>query len=217
MRLAEIELKRNKSGLRPNHRNIVHEIIPYSEPVLDHHYTIKYNKKMYGMYGKESGVNPAMCWPSKAKIQDMKEYEKVAFPYTIKEVMEKAALRRQEEENDRQRRQEDIVRKEAKLGQWMKELKNKIAKKEDEANAAKARKDRLVEEVRRHFGFKIDPRDERFKEMLDQKERTEKKAMKETRRKMKEAKFIAKLQEEKPTTKPAEQQINDDETTEKIK
>lgn len=216
-RLAEIELKRNKSGLRPNHRNIVQETIPYSEPVLDHHSTIKYNQKMYGTYGKKSGFNPALCWPSKAEIQDIKEYEKIAFPYTIKEVMEKAALRRQEEENYRQKRQEDIVKKEAKLGQWMRELKDKIAKKEAEANVAKARKDRLVEEVRRHFGFKIDPKDERFKEMLEQKERSEKKAMKEAKRKIKEAKFIAKLQEEKPAAQPAEQQINEDETTEKIK
>lgn len=188
--------------------------MPYSEPVLDHHHTIKYNKKMYGMYGKASGVNPAMCWPTKAEIQDIKEYEKIAFPDTIKVVMEKAALRRQEVEEHRQKRQEDIVKKNAKLDQWMKELREKVAKKEAEATAAKARKDRLVEEVRRHFGFKIDPKDDRFKEMLEQKERAEKKALKEAKRKIKEANFMAKLQEGKSvkaiTNKPAEQ-TNEDE------
>jgi hypothetical protein len=36
----------------------------------------------------------------------------------------------------------------------------------------------MVEEVRRHFGFKLDTRDERFKEMLEQKEKEYKKKQK---------------------------------------
>lgn len=61
------------------------------------------------------------------------------------------------------------------------------------------RKDRLVEEVRRHFGFKIDPKDERFKQMLEQKEKADKKVQKEERRKLKEQKLMAKLQEREVT------------------
>lgn len=44
------------------------------------------------------------------------------------------------------------------VDKWQKELNDKINKKEKEMLAAKERKERLVEEVRRQFGFKIDPR-----------------------------------------------------------
>lgn len=51
----------------------------------------------------------------------------------------------------------------------------------------------MIEEVRRHFGYTIDPRDERFKELLEAKEKAQRKAMKESKRADKESKLIAKL------------------------
>jgi hypothetical protein len=47
--------------------------------------------------------------------------------------------------------------------------------------------------VRIHFGFKLDTREERFKEMLEQKEKEEKKKQKEAKRHVKEAKMIERL------------------------
>lgn len=57
------------------------------------------------------------------------------------------------------------------------------------------KKERLVEEVRRHFGFKLDPRDERFQEMLAKREKEQKKAEKQARRDAKEKIIIGKLQQ----------------------
>lgn len=56
---AEIEKKRNKSGLSPNHYNILHDKRPYDEPKCLAHLTVKYSRKMYGKYGVASGVNPS--------------------------------------------------------------------------------------------------------------------------------------------------------------
>nr|CAH7745369.1 unnamed protein product [Callosobruchus chinensis] len=121
------------------------------------------------------------------------EYEKVAYPYTIPDIVASAKKQQAEKEEQTRARQEDIVKKVAKLDQWKKELHEKIAKKEQEANVAKQKKDRLIEEVRKHFGYTVDPRDERFKEMLEKKEKEQKKAMKEERKKMREAKMMDKL------------------------
>lgn len=82
-------------------------------------------------------------------------------------------------------REIEIAEKLAKVGQWTAELNARVAKKEAELKAAKLRKDRLVEEVRKHFGFKISPNDERFKTMLEQKEKEEKKKKKEAKKKAK--------------------------------
>lgn len=61
------------------------------------------------------------------------------------------------------------------------------------------RKDKLIEEVRRYFGYTIDSRDERFKEMLEKKEREQKKTMKEARKKAKELKMMEKLNSAAPS------------------
>lgn len=51
----------------------------------------------------------------------------------------------------------------------------------------------MIEEVRRHFGFTVDPRDERFKELLASKEKEQRKAIKESKRQIKETKLMTKL------------------------
>lgn len=63
------------------------------------------------------------------------------------------------------------------------------------------RKEKLIEEVRRHFGYTLDPRDEKFKEMLEKKEKEQKKAMKEARKKAKEEQIVTRILAKKDETK----------------
>lgn len=53
----------------------------------------------------------------------------------------------------------------------------------------------MVDEVRRHFGFTLDPRDERFQEMLAKREKEQKKQEKMAKKEAKEKMMIAKLQQ----------------------
>ncbi|XP_013186977.2 large ribosomal subunit protein mL64 [Amyelois transitella] len=191
---AEIEKKRNKSRLSESHYNIVHGRRPYETPKSTAHLTVKYNRKMYGKYGSASGVNPSLCWPTKDEIKEKLEYEAVAYPFTIKEMMEAAAEKRKEEQLAIEKREQDLAMKFEKLAMWKKELNDKLKKKVAEAEAAKAKKERLVEEVRRHFGFKLDPRDERFQEMLAKREKEQKKLEKQARKEAKEKVMIAQIQ-----------------------
>lgn len=55
------------------------------------------------------------------------------------------------------------------------------------------RKERLVEEVRRHFGYTVDPKDEKFQMLLEKKEKEQKKLLKEAKRKAREEKVLEKL------------------------
>lgn len=50
--------------------------------------------------------------------------------------------------------------------------------------------------MRRHFGFKLDPRDERFQEMLAKREKEQKKLEKLAKKEAKEKMMIAKLQQQ---------------------
>ncbi|CAH2260505.1 growth arrest and DNA damage-inducible proteins-interacting protein 1 [Pararge aegeria] len=194
-REAEVKKKRNKSRLSAAHFNLVNDRRPYEEPHCLAHLTVKYNRKMYGKYGVASGVNPSLCWPSRKEIEEKKEYEAVAFPYTIRQVMDAAAEKRREEQLRIEQRDIEVATKVAKLEQWKKELNDKVAKKAAEVQAAKQKKERLVEEVRRHFGFTLDPRDERFIEMLAKREKEQKKLEKQAKMEAKEKMMIAKLQQ----------------------
>uniref|UniRef100_A0A1B6MNJ5 Large ribosomal subunit protein mL64 n=1 Tax=Graphocephala atropunctata TaxID=36148 RepID=A0A1B6MNJ5_9HEMI len=192
-REQDIERIRDKSRLKVEHRNMLFNKIPYSQPMTEAHLTIKYNRKMYGKFGSESGVYPGVMWPTKADVELRKEYEKIAYPFTIQELVAQAKTEIEERELNDLKIHERVISNLAKLELWKKELKDKVAKKEAEALAAKEKKDKLIEEVRRHFGFTVDPRDEKFKEMLAVKEKEQKKREKQARLEERERKSIAKL------------------------
>ncbi|CAH0552080.1 unnamed protein product [Brassicogethes aeneus] len=209
LREEEIQRKRNKSRLKTADFNMLHEQNPYSEPTNWHHGTLKYLRRTYGRYGSESGIDPAICWPTEKELSETMEYEKVKYPYKILEVAAAAREKRKQENEAVLARQESIVQKIAKLDDLKKDLANRIAKKEAEANAAKDRKERLVEEVRRHFGYTVDPRDEKFKEMLEKKEKEQKKQMKEARKKEKQEQMLGKLLKKKDEPKTKVEQPNE--------
>ncbi|XP_055531153.1 growth arrest and DNA damage-inducible proteins-interacting protein 1 [Wyeomyia smithii] len=193
-REARIEMLRNKSGLKPQHRNMLHEILPYDKSQSWIHETVKYKRMMLGRYGLEaSRVDPRITFPTKQEALEKAEYERVAFPHTLQDMMESNRKAKEQRKAVIKAREDEIARKLEKLDQWTADLNARIAKKEADARAAKERKDRLVEEVRRHFGFKIDPRDERFQEMLAQKEKEDRKKVKEAKRKEKEVQMLEKL------------------------
>nr|AEE61978.1 unknown [Dendroctonus ponderosae] len=199
----ELQRKRNKSRLKEADFRMLHEENPYPEATFWHHGTLKYLRRTYGRYGAASNVDPAICWPVKSELEDTMEYERVKYPETIMQMVQKVIAGNAEKVRSEKQRQEDIVKKIEKNEQWLRELHAKIAKKEGEAMEAKMRKERLVEEVRRHFGYTVDPRDDRFKELLEKKEKEQKKSQKEARRKAREEELLKKLMS-KHATPPTE-------------
>lgn len=198
---AILESKRNKSRLNEEHRNIIMNSVPFQKPMCVAHKTVKFNRKMFGKYGQLSGVNPGISWPTKEELVELKEYESIAYPFTIQEMVQKAEDQIKQENEAIKERQEKIMHQLLKMQQWKTDIENRAAKKLALATAAKEKKERLIEEVRRHFGYKIDPRDDRFKEMLAQKEKAEKKKVKEARIKAREEEYMSKILEKHTETK----------------
>uniref|UniRef100_A0A1B0AR99 Large ribosomal subunit protein mL64 n=1 Tax=Glossina palpalis gambiensis TaxID=67801 RepID=A0A1B0AR99_9MUSC len=187
------KINRNKSGLTTADWNRFHNRRPYNVAQSWVHLTEKYKRKMFGRYGFESNINPRICFPTKLDIEAKLRYDSVAESHTLIDMMNAAKEERERQRAKVLKRDEEINNKMKKLDQWKQDLQNKIDKKEAEVLAIKQRKERLIEEVRHHFGFKIDPRDERFKIVLEQKEKEEKKKMKEGKRQAKEQKLMSKL------------------------
>lgn len=193
MAKEQVEGKRNKSRLLTQHQRVLNDRRPYEESQSWAHNTIKYQRMMFGRYGQASGVDPRICFPTERELQYRSEYERLAHPKSIREMRAMVDEARLQAKEAMIQREEQIEKKLAKLDAWKKELNEKVQKREAEARAAKEKKERLVEEVRRHFGFTIDPRDERFKEMLALKEKEDKKKTKELKKQAREAKIMTKL------------------------
>lgn len=136
-----------------------------------------------------------ICFWTPKELAEQQEWREKANPFTIQEMLDTVSAEKQAKQEEIMKKEQDIAKNLGKLDQWMKDIEIRRSKKEEEAKVAKARKDRLIEEVRRHFGFELDPRDERFKEMLAAKEKEQRKAMKESKKKEKEARIIAKIVE----------------------
>ncbi|XP_018047856.1 PREDICTED: growth arrest and DNA damage-inducible proteins-interacting protein 1 [Atta colombica] len=206
----ELTKKRNKSRLSPEDRNILMGKPPYEQPIEWYHNTVRYKKRMLGRYGFEGNKEPAgFAWPTPEEIKILQEYERVAFPESLQDRWKKLEEKKQIKAEKIKAREAEIAEKLSKVNQWTAELNARIAKKEAEMEAAKLRKERIVEEIRKHFGFKISPHDERFKTMLEQKEKEERKKKKEAKKKAKEEKLKSKIQkmnqeQETDSTKPVE-------------
>lgn len=61
-----------------------------------------------------------------------------------------------------------------------------------------------MEEVRQHFGYYVDPKDEKFQELLQKKEKEEKKAAKEAKKKAKQERMIAEIEHKSASAKKQE-------------
>lgn len=184
---------RDKSRLLAQHKNVLHDVKPYGEAHSWIHLTERYQRAIYGRYGSKSEVNPQICFGTKTDIAKAHELQNITQPQTIQQMLEKSRVAKTEKLNAVKEREDAILKKLEKLEQWKSDLSAKVAKREADAKAAIERKERLIEEVRRHFGFKVDTRDERFKEMLEQKEKEDKRKQKEAKRKIKEEKMMEKL------------------------
>lgn len=180
--------KRNKSGLLPQHNNLLHDIKPYDAPHSWIHLTEKYQRKLFGRYGSDSGVDSRICFNTKYLTAVENEKESLSEPFPLSEMIRSFSRKQVDAREEIKKREEDILKKLKNLDQWKNELRAKIAKREADSLAARKRKEEMIEEVRRHFGFMVDPREDRFKELLALKEREDKKKQKTERQRKAKAK-----------------------------
>lgn len=194
-RARKIERMRNKSRLTTNHRCRLH-----NRPVDDGDYqwekTVWYVRKQFGRFGYASGVDPRFCYDTPDEADDKREYERVAYNYTISSAMEANRQAKIETEAAIKAREDKIATNLVKLDKWIQDMNARMAQKTQLALEAKEKRERIMEEVRQHFGFKIDFRDPRFQALIEEKEKEQKKAKKQERKKKQETVLLERLQEQ---------------------
>uniref|UniRef100_T1J5P6 Large ribosomal subunit protein mL64 n=1 Tax=Strigamia maritima TaxID=126957 RepID=T1J5P6_STRMM len=197
---TEIDKLRNVSRMKPHLRKaLLRESMQFKDTLpYENWWVTSYKQKIikakyFGKYGVESGVEPGILWPNREELEKIKAEEKEFYP-SLQEMMANVKKEKEEMAEKTRLRVLEVDEKMKKLDGWIKDLDMRKQKKLDDAKAQKDKKEKLLEEVRAHFGYVVDPQDEKFKELLAEKEKEEKIAKKEAKKKEYIAKELAKMQ-----------------------
>lgn len=186
----------DKSRMKQYHARKNKGLFPYADPknmAQVHQHTLRWQRKQIGLYGFDCKYDPALCFTTKEEMEDMKEYEKVAFDKSIMELRRNALEEIAQEKEEMRKREERVVKALETMNSWKERIREKMIEKQKTAEVAKSERARLLEEVRRFFGYTIDPNDERFQIMLQHKENELLKQKRLEKKQKKEQQFMKQL------------------------
>ncbi|XP_043091513.1 growth arrest and DNA damage-inducible proteins-interacting protein 1 [Puntigrus tetrazona] len=172
---------------RPFWLNIKSPYIPSkeSEKTPEWQKSDKYERRLFGRYGRASGVDPAKLWPSHARLEELMAEEREWHP-PIEVMLENIAARERERQQRRMEREKTIAENMAKMPKMIADWKKQKRDAKQKQREEKAKRDKLLAEARERFGYALDPRSAKFKEMVAELEKEEKKKRKLLRRKKRE-------------------------------
>ena len=100
-----VDSKRNKSGLIPYHHAVLHGLPP-PEPYVETSYMqrLDYRRQEWARAGAASGHNPAIAWPSKEEIENVKTIDKLLYPRSLQEMIEYDKQKKQEDKDFQENR-----------------------------------------------------------------------------------------------------------------
>merc|ERR550532_78080 len=183
----KIERNRLKSKLFYSDRALLHNQQPQvgiAFDKYDQHRSPAFKSMMLARYGKSTGINPKVAWPTKEEIELQKEYEAVLYdgpksvPDMIKEVHEKERLEHEQIIQVEKEIREKLAKQEQEIKAWQKRVENRNVFAERE----RQKRQQILDELRDEFGYEINPNDQQFAEKIAEKEKEMAKAIKAERK-----------------------------------
>jgi hypothetical protein len=150
-------------------------------------------RKRYALYGRASGLKPGVMWPSRDELQDLKSYERV-FCKPLQEMTDEVRAQREREAEKRRLREKEVTENLKKLPKIKAEFWAKHKQMYKERDEEKAKKERLVQEVREFVGYELDPSDPRFEEALVKRDEELKKVLRAQRKQERQKLTLERLQ-----------------------
>lgn len=188
----EIEKLRNISRLNDYLRSKLDHAAKLQPFTKIWHLEKKYHRRLYARFGRESGINPGIMWPTNEELSELIGHEDEWEP-SLQDRLQKSKSKADEEEENYKQKEALVLENLSKMKEHEEEAERLKLEKEKEAAKAAEKKQKLMEELQEEFGMRVDPRDPRIKELIERKQKEEDKRLKQERKKAKEAKMVAKL------------------------
>lgn len=153
----------------------------------------KYQRSLYAKYGRASGVDPGIQWPTVEEMRrQIADEELLQFP-TLQESWQTLREKRAAEADVKRRREAVVTANMKEMQREIAQYRERLAATEHAAQSSHRERQALLDEAREILGYDVDPRDERFQQLIEEKQAAEKKEQRALRRKDKEAKLQAAL------------------------
>jgi len=199
-----IESSRLKSRLFYSDRALLHNQMPQAGiqwEKNDEHRDNRFKASMLAKYGKKTGIDPSVAWPTREYIEEQREYESVLYDgKTLKEMIEHVERTEREKEEEINKIEEEIrqnlAKQEAEIKAWQKRVEGRNVYAERE----RSKRRQILDELRDEYGYEINPNDPQFAERIEEKEKEIAKAKKQdkkTKQQEQKDKHTAKLKTEK--------------------
>ncbi|GIX67154.1 hypothetical protein CDAR_91071 [Caerostris darwini] len=146
----------------------------------------------YARFGKASKLNPGICWPTREELSDIIKHDQMFEP-PLQEKIQNVEAKRLAAEKAKKDVEAEVEKNMSNLDKWMADYYARIEKKEQKTRDLKSQREKLVEEISEYLGYDIDPRDPRFKEAVEQREKEKKKAVKMKKQQESYDKMLEKL------------------------
>ena len=194
--MEAVQLKRNKSRLSASHRQMIRGQAPnvgvrfqYSR----HHHSQEYKRAMLGQYGsRETGVDPAICWPTDQHLHLAGEWEKLyqekPLSEQLKDVQDNIVKRREDRIAREKAVDDGLARMETQIKQW----RSRVSSRNQQAEKERHRREKILAELREEFGYNVNPNDNYMKERIAEREKAILKEEKEAKKAAKKQKFTEK-------------------------
>lgn len=135
----------------------------------------RYFRNVYSKYGKESGVEPGIAWPTKQELLNKIEEEKT-YDLSLKQKIDILVERKTEEiQNiiDLEKETDDALEKMPKM---LEKYYQSVHKKRAVEAERVAKRQEVLDQAREYYGFEVDLRDKRIKDMVEKMQEEKKKA-----------------------------------------
>jgi len=178
-RLMDTEQKRNVSRMRPWHQMLVNKQVP---PVK-FNWQLERNalKARFAKYGRKSGVNPGLLWPTDRELDEQQALDRDMQPHLL-DALRTLSSEQKAEALKRTKRFAEVEANEKKYSKMLAEFEAEQRKVEKDTSEYEAKQQEKIREIQEYFGYWIDPKDPRFAVMQQQKEAEEQKSAKAARK-----------------------------------
>lgn len=126
----------------------------------------KYFRRVYSRFGKESGIAPGIAWPSKEQLQN-KIRDEQTYDLTLKEKIDLLIQRKTEEIENIEKLEKESDDALAKMPKAIEKFYLNVQKKELMEEEKLKKRQEILDQAREYYGFEVDLRDRRIKEMVD--------------------------------------------------
>ncbi|XP_076462640.1 large ribosomal subunit protein mL64-like [Babylonia areolata] len=188
-----LEELRDISGLTERQKRRLRGQMPDIDVNNEYQNSVRYHRKLYAKLGSKSGVDPRLSWTGRKKALELAALLREWEP-PLQDRLDKLEAQKQEAASKQLKREQKVAENMAKMDQWITEYRQRQSQKDAEALKKEEKKRKILEEAREYFGYYVDPRDSKFKEMMEEKEKQEKELAKKQKKEKRLEKLAARLQ-----------------------